>query len=65
MAVQTLSRLNRTCQGKNKTLVLDFRNDAKDILAAFKPYYRTAQLSAITDRNLVHTLREKLDQAGV
>ncbi len=65
LAVQTLSRLNRTYPGKEKTLVLDFRNDPKDILKAFLPYYRTAQLSDITDRNLVHQLREKLDGAGV
>jgi len=65
MAVQTLSRLNRTYPGKDKTFVLDFRNDPKDILAAFVPYYRTATLSGVTDRNLVHQLREKLDAAGV
>ncbi len=65
LAVQTLSRLNRTHPGKKTTFVLDFRNKAEDILAAFLPYYRTAKLSAITDRNLVHTLREKLDGAGI
>lgn len=65
MAVQTLSRLNRTYPGKKTTFVLDFRNDAKDILDAFKPYYRTAALSAITDVNLVHQLREKLDGSGI
>ncbi len=65
MAVQTLSRLNRIYPGKIKTFVLDFRNAAEDILAAFEPYYRTATLSAITDRNLPHQLREKLDNAHV
>lgn len=65
LAVQTLSRLNRTYPGKDKTFVLDFRNQPKDILDSFLPFYRTAKLSGITDRNLVHTLREKLDQAGV
>jgi type I restriction enzyme R subunit len=65
MAVQTLSRLNRTYPGKKSTFVLDFRNDAKDILEAFRPYYRTAELSGITDRALPHQLREKLDDAGV
>lgn len=65
LAVQTLSRLNRTFPGKDKTFVLDFRNDPKEILESFLPFYRTAKLSGITDRNLVHTLREKLDQAGV
>jgi type I restriction enzyme R subunit len=65
LAVQTLSRLNRTYPGKDKTFVLDFRNDPKEILESFLPFYRTAKLSGVTDRNLVHTLREKLDQAGV
>jgi type I restriction enzyme R subunit len=65
LAVQTLSRLNRTFPGKDKTFVLDFRNKPEDILDSFLPFYRTAKLSGITDRNLVHTLRAKLDQAGV
>jgi type I restriction enzyme R subunit len=65
MAVQTLSRLNRTFPGKTGTFVLDFRNKAEDILKAFEPYYRTAALSNITDRNLPHRLREKLDGAHV
>src|SRR2546430_10851588 len=38
-AVQTLSRLNRTCTGKEDTFVLDFVNNAEDIQNAFKPYY--------------------------
>jgi type I restriction enzyme R subunit len=65
LAVQTLSRLNRIYPGKENTFVLDFRNKPEDILKSFLPYYRTAQLSGVTDRNLVHTLREKLDQAGI
>ena len=65
LAVQTLSRLNRIYPGKETTFVLDFRNDAKDILKAFLPYYRTARMSGITDPNLVHTLRQKLDDAGI
>lgn len=65
MAVQTLSRLNRIFPGKTVTFVLDFRNKAEDILKAFEPYYRTASLSGITDRNLPHQLREKLDGAHV
>lgn len=46
MAVQTLSRLNRTWPGKDVTYVLDFVNDpAADILDAFLPYYRGAPYS--------------------
>lgn len=65
MAVQTLSRLNRIYPGKEVTCVIDFRNKAEDILAAFQPYYRTATLAGITDRNLPHHLREKLDGTHV
>ena len=39
-AVQTLSRLNRILPPlKDDTFVLDFRNDAEDIVKAFEPYY--------------------------
>ncbi len=60
-AVQTLSRLNRTCPGKTETFILDFVNDPQEILDAFIPYYKTAQLTAVTDPNLVHELQTKLD----
>ncbi|MBR3041220.1 MAG: type I restriction endonuclease subunit R, partial [Eubacterium sp.] len=39
-AVQTLSRLNRTCPGKVDTFVLDFANKQEDILKAFQPFYQ-------------------------
>jgi type I restriction enzyme R subunit len=63
-AVQTLSRLNRSHPGKDTTFVLDFVNEAEDVLAAFKTYHTTAELSAATDPNLVLNLRAKLDAAG-
>jgi type I restriction enzyme R subunit len=63
-AVQTLSRLNRAHPGKDTTYVVDFVNDAEDVLEAFKTYYSTAQLAATTDPNLVYDLRAKLDSAG-
>ena len=44
-AVQTLSRLNRAHPGKDTTYVLDFVNDADEVLAAFKTYYETAELA--------------------
>lgn len=64
-AVQTLSRLNRTAPGKDTTYVLDFVNDPDEILAAFKPYYRRAELAGVTDPNLLHTLQGKLDDARI
>ncbi len=65
LAVQTLSRLNRTYPGKDETFVLDFVNKPDEILAAFQPYYRAAQLEDVSDPNIVHELQVKLDQAGV
>ena len=63
-AVQTLSRLNRAHPGKDTTYVLDFVNNTEDVLAAFKTYHTTAELSDVTDPNLVYNLRAKLDAAG-
>lgn len=63
-AVQTLSRLNRAHPGKDTTYVVDFVNDAEEVLAAFKTYFSTARLTATTDPNLVYNLRAKLDAAG-
>ena len=63
-AVQTLSRLNRAHPGKDTTYVVDFVNEAADILKSFKVYHTTAELSDTTDPNLVFNLRSKLDSAG-
>ncbi len=77
-AVQTLSRLNRAyespgCSGtgagapvyrKDTTYVLDFQDQQDEILAAFRTYYETAELSAVTDPHIVLDLRMKLDSAG-
>ncbi|HVR49890.1 MAG TPA: type I restriction endonuclease subunit R, partial [Pseudorhodoferax sp.] len=63
-AVQTLSRLNRAHPGKDMTYVLDFVNEPAEILKAFKTYYETAELEAVTDPHLVYDLRAKLDATG-
>lgn len=39
VAMQTLSRLSRTCPGKEDTFILDFVNEAEDINESFKPFY--------------------------
>ncbi|MCI6583721.1 MAG: type I restriction endonuclease [Mobiluncus sp.] len=66
-AVQTLSRLNRILPsaGKDTTYVLDFVNKASDILEAFQPYYRTAEITENTDQDQVSDLRVKLAQTGI
>ncbi|GHU60195.1 hypothetical protein FACS1894171_0670 [Clostridia bacterium] len=61
-AVQTLSRLNRTCYGKEDTFVLDFVNSAEDIRISFAPYYEETEISETTDANIVYDLKFKLDE---
>lgn len=63
-AVQTLSRQNRAYPGKDTTYILDFVNEPADVLAAFKTYYETAELSGVTDPNLIYDLKAKLDGSG-
>lgn len=53
-AVQTLSRLNRMCKGKDDTLVIDFVNKAEDIQEAFKPFYDVSVLERETDPNVIY-----------
>ncbi|KPV44080.1 type I restriction endonuclease subunit R [Alicyclobacillus ferrooxydans] len=60
-AVQTLSRLNRTCKGKNDTFILDFVNDAESIQKAFQPYYEVTGLSDTTNPNILYDLQRELD----
>jgi type I restriction enzyme R subunit len=60
-AVQTLSRLNRRCPGKEDTFVLDFANEEQEILDAFQPYYEQTTLSSTTDPNKLYDLKSKLD----
>lgn len=62
-AVQTLSRLNRALPDKI-TYILDFVNEADEILKAFQAYYTTATLENVTDPDIVLNLRAKLDTAG-
>lgn len=60
-AVQTLSRLNRCFPGKTDTYIVDFVNDPEEILAAFRVYHDTAELSGVTDPEKIYELRSKLD----
>ena len=48
-AVQTLSRLNRTCSGKEDTFVLDFVNEAEEVQEAFRPYYEKTEIEERVD----------------
>jgi type I restriction enzyme R subunit len=62
MAVQTLSRLNRTHKGKDETLVLDFANHEDEIQKAFQPYYDRAILTKATDPNKLYDMERSLSE---
>ena len=64
-AVQTLSRLNRTCAGKDDTLVIDFVNTAEEIQEAFKPFYDVTVLEHETDPNVIYDKLTKLKSYGL
>ena len=49
---------------KDTTFILDFVNEADEVLEAFRTYYATATLEDVTDPNLVYNLRAKLDATG-
>lgn len=64
-AVQTLSRLNRTCRGKDDTFVLDFVNDPETIQEAFQTYYEVTGLGEATDPNILYDLQYELDEMQI
>jgi type I restriction enzyme R subunit len=65
LAVQALSRLNR-CNPKMQkqdTFILDFYNTAAEIKDAFDPFYTATSLTEPTDVNVLHDLKDALDDA--
>jgi len=67
LAVQTLSRLNR-CNvklAKQDTFILDFYNTAAEIKAAFDPFYTATSLTEPTDINVLHDLKDVLDDEAI
>jgi type I restriction enzyme, R subunit len=69
LAVQALSRLNRSAPKLGKRtedlFILDFFNNVDDIKTAFDPFYTVTTLSEATDVNVLHELKDALDQVGV
>lgn len=69
LCVQTLSRLNRSAPKFGKKtedlFVLDFFNSVDDIKAAFDPFYTSTTLSEATDVNVLHELKDAMDDIGV
>ncbi len=64
-AVQTLSRLNRICAGKEDTFVLDFVNQPQEIFDAFKPYYENTPVEPLTDPHHLYELQHILLETAV
>ncbi len=69
LAVQALSRLNRSAPKYGKKtedlFVLDFFNKTEDIKTSFDPFYTSTTLSQATDVNVLHELKDALDEVGV
>lgn len=69
MAVQALSRLNRSADKLGKKtedlFILDFFNSTDEIKKSFDPFYTSTSLSRETDVNVLHELKDSLDEVGV
>lgn len=65
--VQTLSRLNRTCSGKDTTMVLDFVNDPEKVQEDFQKYYGSnyMELDDQTDPNSLYDIQNKIDSFNI
>ena len=64
-AVQTLSRLNRTCRGKEDTFVLDFVNDVEEIRRSFQPFYEQTAVAESADPKDLYRLQAELDASQI
>lgn len=69
LCVQTLSRLNRSAPKLGKKtedlFILDFFNSVDDVKTAFDPFYTATSLSRATDINVLHELKDAMDDVGV
>lgn len=59
-AMQTICRIDRTCQGKTDTLVIDFANTRDDILKAFQPYHTETDLAEPIDTDRIYGLLREI-----
>lgn len=64
-AVQTLSRLNRTCAGKEDTFILDFRNSPEEIFKAFKPYYEDTPAEPLVEAQHLYRLHHQIEETAL
>ena len=59
-AVQTLSRLNRSCSGKDDSYILDFVNTQEEIFEAFQPFYQETYLKEEVNADLLYSTQKIL-----
>lgn len=59
--IQTLSRLNRCCEGKEDTMVIDFRNDVDKVQKAFQEYYTEITLEGEVDTQRLYSLKDDVE----
>lgn len=63
--VQTYSRVNRTFPGKDRVFIIDFVNDPKTVLRAFKIYDEGAHMEKAQDRDVIYQVKKELDDAEI
>lgn len=61
LAVQTLSRLNRSHPLKHDTFVLDFAGNGEAVQQAFQDYYQGTYQEGESDANKLHDYKNELD----
>jgi len=62
-AVQAFSRFNRIAPqlGKSEVYLVDFANEAEDIMGAFNQYYSTLSLEKKLDPNSLHSIQAQIE----
>jgi type I restriction enzyme, R subunit len=65
--VQTLSRLNRTAQGKDTTMILDFVNEPEKVQEDFQKYYGSSymELDDQTDPNSLYDIQNSIESYNI
>ena len=63
--VQTLSRLNRTTEGKAEVFVLDFVNETEDISRSFQQFYKSTILESETDPQSLYRQLMEIESFGL
>lgn len=63
--VQTYSRLNRTCSGKDKVFIVDFVNDQETVYRAFKKYDKGAEMEQAQKLDIIFDIKDDLESAGI